>query len=557
MNNQYKTLLLGISLGLLFAVTFFHLINDEITPEMINHASSIIGLEFTEAERDSMIDELKSSREDFETLRKLNLKNSVPPSLVFNPIPVGKTFNTNQKTIDWNIPDDVNLPENRSKLAFYTVKQLASLIKNRKITAVELTEFFLERLKTYGDTLEAVVTLTEERALQQAQKMDEELARGNYRGPLHGIPYGAKDLLAVEGYKTTWGAMPFKDQIIDETATVIKKLDKAGAVLLAKTTLGALAYGDVWFGGTTRNPWNLEQGSSGSSAGSAAGTSAGLFPFALGTETLGSIVSPSTRTGATGLRPTFGRISRHGAMALSWSMDKIGPITRSVEDAAIVFDAIYGPDGKDQSIIDLPFNYKGDVDLNQLRIGYLKSAFDQDYYNHNRDSATLAVLEELGAELIPIELPDYPAGDLTFLLTVEGAAAFDDLTRSNADDDMVRQGKNAWPNLFRAARLIPAVEYIQANRARYELIQKMEDIMQDIDLYITPAFAGGNLTITNLTGHPSVVLPNGFNNNGGPTSITFTGDLFDEGTLLAVAQKYQQATDFHHQHPELFLRTNP
>jgi Asp-tRNA(Asn)/Glu-tRNA(Gln) amidotransferase A subunit family amidase len=383
--------------------------------------------------------------------------------------------------------------------------------------------------------------------------MDQELSNGNYRGPLHGIPYGLKDLFAVEGYKTTWGAVPYKDQTIDETATVAKKLEEAGAVLIAKTSLGALAYGDVWFGGKTKNPWNLEQGSSGSSAGSAAGTSAGLFPFAIGTETYGSIVSPSNRTGTTGLRPTFGRVSRHGAMALSWSMDKVGPITRSVEDAAMVFNAIHGPDGKDQTLMDLPFNYHDNPDLSQLKIGYVQSAFERDYYNKSRDSLTLAKLRDLGAELIPIELPDYPTGALSFLLTAEGAAAFDQLTRSNHDDQMVRQGQNAWPNLFRAARFIPAVEYIQANRARQVLIQKMDSVMQKVDVYMSPTYGGNNLLLTNLTGHPSVVLPNGFTDDGQPTSITFMGRLFDEGTLLGVAQKYQEATNFNNQHPQMFI----
>jgi Asp-tRNA(Asn)/Glu-tRNA(Gln) amidotransferase A subunit family amidase len=357
----------------------------------------------------------------------------------------------------------------------------------------------------------------------------------------------------VEGYKTTWGAAPFKDQVIDETATVIQKLDQAGAVLIAKTTLGALAYGDIWFGGRTNNPWNLEQGSSGSSAGSAAGTAAGLFPFAIGTETLGSIVSPSTRNGTTGLRPTYGRVSRTGAMALSWSMDKIGPITRSVEDAALVFNAIYGPDGKDQTIVDLPFNFDATTDITDLRIGYLKSAFEQDYWNKSRDSLVLETMKDMGVDLIPIELPDYNVGPLRVILTAEGAAAFDQLTLTDQDDLMQWQTPNAWPNSFRAAHFIPATEYINANRARYELIQKMDSVMQDVDVYISPAFGGGNLLVTNLTGHPSVVVPNGFTDSGSPTSITFVGDLFDEATLLAVAKAYQEATDHHEKHPPLFV----
>lgn len=552
MKNRIGFLSLGLLLGFLLAFTSIHFLNNKISPQVITEASKIIGIDFTEAERDSMIRELESNRASYQELRDLELDNSVAPALSFNPIPPGRTFDKTEQPENWNIPDDVSLPDDRSDLAFYSIKELSSLIQQQKITSVELTEFFLDRIKEYGDTLEAIITVTEERALKQAEKMDQELQKGNYRGPLHGIPYGLKDLFAVEGYKTTWGAVPYKDQTIDKTATVAKKLENAGAVLIAKTTLGALAYGDVWFGGTTRNPWNLDQGSSGSSAGSAAGTSAGLFPFAIGTETLGSIISPSNRTGTTGLRPTFGRVSRYGAMALSWSMDKVGPITRSVEDAAMVFDAIYGPDGKDQTIVDLPFNFKSDVDLNKLNIGYLKSAFKSDYGNRKRDSLTLVKLRELGADLTPIELPDYPTGPLRFLLTAEGAAAFNQLTLSDNDDQMVRQGTSAWPNLFRAARFIPAVEYIQANRARQVLIQKMDSVMQEVDLYVSPTYGSNNLLLTNLTGHPSVILPNGFTDKGQPTSITFIGDLFDEGTLLGVAQKYQRATNFHTKHPEIF-----
>jgi Asp-tRNA(Asn)/Glu-tRNA(Gln) amidotransferase A subunit family amidase len=541
-------------LGFVLAFTSVHFLNDDITPQVISEASKLIGIDFTAAERDSMITELETSRESFQSIRNLELDNSVPPALNFNPIPPGKMISKVEQANDWNLAKNITLPDQRSELAFYTVEELASLIKQQKISSVELTKFFLDRIDQYDDTLKAVVTVTEEMALDQAKKMDQELANGNYRGPLHGIPYGLKDLFAVEGYKATWGAAPYQDQQINRTATVAKKLAEAGAVLIAKTTLGALAYGDVWFGGTTKNPWNLEQGSSGSSAGSAAGTSAGLFPFAIGTETWGSIISPSNRTGTTGLRPTFGRISRHGAMALSWSMDKVGPITRSVKDAALVFEAIHGPDGKDQSVFDLPFIYKSDVNITDLKIGYLKSAFKSNYDNRKRDSLSLVKLEELGAELVPIELPDYPVSDLSFILTAEGAAAFDQLTLSNKDDQMVRQEKSAWPNLFRAARFIPAVEYIQANRARQVLIQKMDSVMQQVDMYVSPTFGSNNLLLTNLTGHPSVIVPNGFTDEGQPTSITFVGDLFDEGLILGVAEEYQKATNFHTKHPEMFAQ---
>jgi Asp-tRNA(Asn)/Glu-tRNA(Gln) amidotransferase A subunit family amidase len=369
---------------------------------------------------------------------------------------------------------------------------------------------------------------------------------------LHGIPYGAKDLLAVADYPTTWGAMPYREQVLNQNATVIKKLEDAGAVLVAKLSLGALAWGDVWFADTTRNPWNLEQGSSGSSAGSASAVAAGLVPFAIGSETWGSIVSPATRCGATGLRPTFGRVSRTGAMALSWSMDKLGPLCRTVEDCALVFDAIRGSDGLDLSVVDLPFNYDANVDLGSLRIGYLKEDFDNDSTFMEQNRAALQLLRDLGADLVEIKLPEQPVDPLGVILSAEAAAAFDELTRSNRDDLMVRQIKNAWPNVFRSSRFIPAVEYIQANRQRSILIEQMADLMQEIDVYIAPSFQGDNLLLTNLTGHPCVVLPSGFNDVGEPVSITFMGKLYDEGTVLAVAWKYQQAAGFLKKHPPLF-----
>lgn len=516
-------------------------------------AEQLFGLNFTESERDSMMDELQSNLESYKKLMELHLSNDVAPALVFNPIPAGMTFSKEQKPVEFSAPGKVTMPENIEDLAFYTVRELAALIKSRQVTSVQLTKMYLNRLKKFDDSVHCVITLTEDLAMQQAKRADAEIAQGKYRGLLHGIPYGIKDLFAVKGYKTTWGAMPYKDQVIDENSTVAKKLEAAGAVLVAKLTTGALAWGDVWYGAKTRNPWNLEQGSSGSSAGPASATAAGLVPFAIGTETYGSIVSPSTRCGTTGLRPTFGRVSRAGAMALSWSMDKIGPITRSVEDAVIVFQAIYGPDVKDKSVVDLPFNYTPNVDLSALKIGYTKALFDKEYSNKENDQATLDKLRELGADLIPIELPDFPVESLNFILSAEAGAAFQELTLSNRDDEMVRQIKNAWPNVFRAANLIPAVEYIQANRARTVLINKMAVLMQKVDLYVAPSFGGYDLLMTNLTGNPTVVLPNGFNEEDSPTSISFIGKLYDEGTILAVAKKYQDATHFNEQHPEMFL----
>ena len=526
--------------------------NQPLTVEIVKQAEKIMGLEFTVAEADSMLVELTDTRKNFEEIRKVELKNEVCPALLFNPLPVGFKFEKGQSFFKASDLKMVTMPTDKNDLAFYNVRQLAELIKTKKISSVELTKFYLERLKKYDPQLQCVVTLTEALALKQAAQADAEIAAGKYRGLLHGIPYGAKDLLAKKGYKTTWGSVPYKDQVLDYDAVVVERLEKSGAVLCAKLTLGELAWGDVWFGGTTKNPWNLKRGSSGSSAGSASSVAAGLLPFAIGSETLGSIVSPSSECGDTGLRPTFGRVPRTGAMALSWSMDKLGPICRTVEDCAIVFNAIYGKDGKDLTVMDAPFQFDGTKkDLKGIKIGYLKTDFEGKYGNKTTDSLTLLTMKKLGAELIPMELPSLPSNDLSFLLTVEGAAAFDDITRSGKDDLMVRQIKNAWPTAFRAARFVPAVEYIQANRHRSLLIQDFHKKLGDIDVYLSPALSGRNLTMTNLTGHPCVVLPNGFRKEGRPVSITFMGKLFGEGKLLQVAKIYQEATDFHLKHPKL------
>ena len=517
----------------------------------IKVAGETLGLNFTTDEIKLMIEDVKENLDHYKTLRRFPLNNDVPPALYFNPIVPGLTFEKKSlPAVELKLPE-VKVPDNLEDLAFAPVTVLAALIKSRQVTSMQLTRMYLSRLKKYDPVLKCVVTLTEDLALKQAEKADREIAAGTYRGPLHGIPWGAKDLLATKGIKTTWGAMPYKDQVIDEDATVVKRLEQAGAVLVAKLSLGALAWGDVWFGGKTRNPWDTEQGSSGSSAGPAAATAAGLVGFSIGTETWGSIVSPSTRCGVTGLRPTFGRVSRCGAMALSWSMDKIGPICRSVEGCALVFNAIYGPDGKDLTIEDLPFIWDPSIDIDTLRIGYLKKEFEKDYENKKNDAIVLETLRSLGVTLIPMDLPDFPVESLAFILNAEAAAAFDELTRSNKDDLMVRQIRNAWPNAFRQARLVPAVEYIQANRFRTQVMRKMTEIFKDIDVYISPAFSGNNLLLTNLTGHPSVVVPNGFDEKTHPTGITFIGNLFEEAKTLAVAKAYQDATEFHLKHPEL------
>ena len=552
MNPFSNRTILSIAIICLFFTQFICAQEAEkkINKTNIENAEKLIDLKFTDAERDSMQGDLNNQLSNYENIHKVHIDNSTPPAVLFNPVPVGFRFEQKQNPLEFSDYSYVKIPSNTDDLAYYSISELAQLIKTKKITSTQLTKFFLERLKKYGPVLHSVITLTEERALQQAKKADEEIAQGKYRGMLHGIPFGVKDLLATKTYKTTWGAEPFKDQVIDEDATVIKKLENAGAVLVAKLSMGALAWGDVWFGGMTRNPWDTTKGSSGSSAGSASSVSAGLVPFALGTETLGSIVSPSTVCGVTGLRPSYGRVSRTGAMALSWSMDKIGPLCRNAEDLAIVFNAMYGSDGKDQTLYDAPFNYRSKVDLKKLKIGYLKKDFARKYAFHDNDSIALKKMEELGVQLIPIELPDVSTRDLRIILNAEAGAAFDELTRSSRDDLLTRQIKNAWPNVFRASRFIPAVEYINANRLRYMLIQEMQKLFDTVDVYISPSWAGSNLLTTNLTGNPCVVVPDGFSEKGTPTSITFIGKLFDEGKIIAVAKAYQDATGFQLKHPK-------
>ena len=525
----------------------------EVTKEMIAQAEKIAGLEFSDEQREAMVQGLNRNAEAYAQLRTVELSNAVAPAIRFDvtvpgrPAPASRPKAARRAR---RTGPAVKRPANLEEVAFWPVTRLAELVRTRQVTSLELTRLYLDRLKRHGPTLECVVTLTEERALEQARQADAEIAAGRYRGPLHGIPWGAKDLLAVRGYPTTWGASPYRDQVIDMDATVVRRLDEAGAVLVAKLTLGALAQGDVWFGGKTRNPWNLEQGSSGSSAGSAAATVAGLVGFSIGTETLGSIVSPSTRCGATGLRPTFGRVSRHGAMALSWTMDKIGPICRSVEDCALVLEAIHGPDGFDLTVHDAPFDWNPDTRLRDLRIGYLKSGFDQEREQKPFDDAVLDVLRSLGAELVPFELPDtVPVDALRIILTAEAGAAFDELTRSGRADLMEN---SSWPNTFRQARFIPAVEYIQANRARALLMAALDEAMRDLDVVVAPSYARNLLFTTNLTGHPVVVLPNGFTEAGTPVSISFVGKLWGEAEALAAAKAYQDATDFHLKRPPLF-----
>ena len=538
----------------------------EITTATIACAEELAGLEFSEEERAAIARGLRNQRQSIAQLRAVPLDNSVAPALVFNPLPAGFTPSTEKRKMVRSRTTVRAVPRDE-ELAFLPVTELSELVRTRRVTSMQLTRLYLARLKKYDPLLLCVVNLTEERALAQARAADEEIARGRYRGPLHGIPWGAKDLLATKGIPTTWGTSPFKDQIIDADATVVQRLDAAGAVLVAKLTLGELAQGDRWFGGMTRNPWNLEQGSSGSSAGPASATAAGLVGFSIGSETQGSISSPSTRCGTTGLRPTFGLVPKTGAMALSWSMDKLGPICRSAEDCALVLAAIYGPDGQDRSAINAAFNYDASVKPSSLRVGYTKSSFESEFpvlpdtataaartqranqlVARRFDTAVLDTLRSLGVTLVPMELPQVRYFG-NFILGVEAAAAFDEFTRSGKVKEMTPQA--TWGNTFRNARFVSAVDYINANRARSLAITEWDKLMRNVDVLVSPTNSGGHLTATNLTGHPAVIMPNGFFENGTPTSVTFLGPLFGEGKLLALANAYQQATGFHRRHPTL------
>lgn len=545
---------LGVGGGLFPGVLWAQLQDDpEITEEVVAEAEKLAGLTFTSEERSMMVENLRSHREAYQNLREISIPNHVPPALHFDPVPPGRRLPEGVSRVRASRPGALPNPEVPEELAFASIAQLGALLRSRRITSEGLTRMYLERLRRHGPSLECVVTLTDELALEQAQRADRELEAGRVRGPLHGIPWGAKDLLAVRGHPTTWGAEPYREQVLDMNATVVQRLEEAGAVLVAKLSLGALAMGDVWFGGRTRNPWNLEQGSSGSSAGSAAATVAGLVGFGIGSETLGSIVSPATRCGTTGLRPSFGRVSRHGAMALSWSMDKLGPLCRSVEDCALVLSQIQGPDGLDRSVREVPFQWDGEAGLEGLRVGTLADGFGREGEVGRMDREVLRTLEGMGVEMTEVALPDdLPVGAMRFVLSAEAAAAFDELTRSGRDDLLTRQQSGSWPNTFRSARLIPAVEYLQANRARTLLLSALDRMWEGVDVVVSPPYASSLLLATNLSGHPAVVLPHGFQEDGTPSSISFVGGLWKDAEALRVARAYQEATDHHRRRPSEF-----
>ena len=571
---------------------------------MLEAAAVIAGVPLTPEQRKVMLEGLNQQRKSYDAIRALHIANSVPPAFIFDPLPPGATLPPPERHAPKlsSAPAITTAPANLEDLAFLSARELAEYVRRKKVSSTALTEMYIARLKRYDPMLHFVVTLTEDRAMTKAREADREIAAGKYRGPLHGLPWGAKDLLAVKGYPTTWGAGGFEHQVFDEDATVVQRLDAAGAVLVAKTTLGALAMGDKWFGGRTRNPWNPKQGSSGSSAGSASSVAAGCVAFAIGSETLGSIASPSTRCGITGLRPTFGFVPRTGAMALSWTMDKLGPICRAVEDCALVMDVIHGPDGADLATRNAGFAWNADYDWHTLRVGYLKDEFDphapeaapkppatetdderkkrlteesnrgaareRRAYDRRYDQAALDKLRAMGVDLKPVALPKLPYGDMTPLLTAEAAASFDELTITGRDRLLTEQSPDDWPNQFRIARFYPAVEYIQANRVRSLAIQQFAKLFQSVDVIVAPT-SGEQLVATNLTGHPAVIVPNGIRGDdapvapkadngdddsiggpGTPVSITFLGGLYQDAKLCAFARAYQQATGFQKLHPK-------
>lgn len=521
-----------------------------ITVDDIRGAEALIGVEFTNDQRRMMFERIESNLRSYQAMRLVDIPNDVAPPFQFNPLITARqpllprprapgAFRVSRPI--------VARPTSDAELAFLSIPELAQLIRTRRVTATELAELSLRRLRKYDPELRCVVNYTEERALRQAAAADREIAAGKYRGPLHGIPYGAKDMIAVQGYPTTWGAAVYRDRIIDTTATVVQRLDAAGAILVAKLAMGELGLNDTWYGGQTTNPWRPSTGASGSSSGSAAAVAAGLVPFALAEETMGSIVIPASRTGVTGLRPTFGRVSRHGAMTLCWSLDKIGPMARAVEGCVIVLEAIAGPDQLDPTVADIPMAWDPNRSLEGIRVGYFQWAFEQPHANKDHDDATLAALRELGVHLIPVELPSDLPINAALIVRVEGSASLLEVAKDGGFDSLATQNGDGWPTLFRSDQFVPAVEYLQASRMRTMLMRHMDTLFSKVDVFVAPTF--GVLPLTDLTGHPCLVAPNGFNEEGEPQSISFIGRLYGEAALCTVARAWQNATTFNKRKP--------
>jgi Asp-tRNA(Asn)/Glu-tRNA(Gln) amidotransferase A subunit family amidase len=563
-----------------------------ITPKMLTDALALSGLTFPEEDQRSMLQAANQNLTRFEDLRKAHIPNDVAPPFYFSPLTPGMQVNRVRQPFHFSAPR-VKRPANLEDVAFWPIMQLAQLIRTRQVTSLELTQMYLARLHRYNDKLNCVVTFLGDLAITQAKQADADIKAGKFKGPLHGIPWGAKDIIAVKGYKTTWGSDAYKEQIIEEEASVVEMLRDAGAVLIAKLSTGELAQGDQWFGGQTKNPWNTAEGSSGSSAGPCSATAAGCVAFGIGSETSGSILSPSARCGITGLRPTFGRVSRYGVMALSWTQDRLGPLCRYSEDCAAVMSVIAKPDGRDLSVSELPFNWNSRFDVRKLKVGYLKDAFDENTnpVTKKYDEAAMAQMEKLGLKLVAINVPDGAADASSF--GVESAVFFDEMIRTGLDKQMTNPGR---ANSFRSSRLIPAVEYLQAQRARAMMMAKLAEATAEVDVYLVPANAGGggggrggrgrgaagdagaaaasadavgggrgsaapnggpqasagrHFSMANIAGYPAISLPHGFLDSGSPAAITLYGQPFKETEILALAKAYQDASGFHLKHPNL------
>ncbi len=556
MRNIYGFLKTAICLSSFFVITTT-VSAQVISAGEIIAAEKMYDLHFTDAKRDSMLNQLNANQRLYQYLHGFNLANSVPLPNWFDPVLPNMTFNNKQEPVKWKIATNVAMPADRNQLAFYTVGQLASLLQQRKITSVQLSRFFIDRLKKYGDTLHCVISLTEDIAMKQAKLADAAFAKGIYKSPLQGIPYGLKDLFAVKGTRTTYGTPVFKEQVLEEDAFVYQQLEKAGAVLIAKLSMGELAMDDIWFGGKTKNPWNLQQGSNGSSAGSASATVAGLVPFSIGTETYGSIVAPSAVCGATGLRPTFGTVARTGGMTLAWTSDRIGPICRDAEDAAMVFASIHGSDAYDRASRTMPFNYSGTVDLKKIKVAYAKNFIDS-LPENSAEKGVLKTLRNAGVQVTAIDFPSnlHTNDLLTTIWAAESAAAFDPLTRSGRDSQMVQQWQSRYPNMLRSARFIPAVEYLTVSRLRYLVMEQAFPLLSKYDIIIVPSMADEPMALSCLTGNPCITLPAGMPAEGmAPPSITFIGGkLYSEAIITAFAKKFQQLTRYQEQYPPMFLK---
>jgi Asp-tRNA(Asn)/Glu-tRNA(Gln) amidotransferase A subunit family amidase len=588
--RRFVSFFSGLGLGgtLLPGVLWAQLQEDgaqRITAPMLTDALALSGLTVSEEDQRSMLQAANQNLARYEDLRKVQIPNDVAPPFYFSPLTPGMQVNRVRQPFHFSAPR-VKRPAQLEDVAFWPIVQLAQLIRTRQVTSVELTEMYLARLHRHNDKLNCVVTFLDDLAMTQAKQADADLKAGKYRGPLHGIPWGAKDIIAVKGYRTTWGSDAYKEQIIEDEASVVGMLRDAGAVLIAKLTTGELAQGDQWFGGQTKNPWNIMEGSSGSSAGPCSATAAGCVAFGIGSETSGSILSPSARCGITGLRPTFGRVSRYGVMALSWTQDRLGPLCRYAEDCAVVMSVIAKPDGRDLSVSELPFNWNSRFDFRKLRVGYLKDAFEENTNPETRkfDDAALAQIEKLGVKLVPVKVPEGAVDASGF--GVESAVFFDELIRTGRDKQLTNPTR---ANSFRSSRLIPAVEYLQAQRARAMMMAKLVEATADVDVYLVPANAGGggggragarggrgpgggvaaglppatppaavrqnalgrHFNMANLAGYPALSVPHGFPESGSPSAITLYGQPFKETEILALAKAYQDASGHHLKHPNL------